>query len=235
MLDGDQLHVRAGEIVGVWGLLGVGPDRIAAGAGRAGSDRRAALSAGASRRKLLPISPRQSAAKGRLRHRGSARRRAIPAALGRRQHRPAQPWAPSLRLGFIIRREQKRIADEMIRRLGIKVSGRRSAGGDAFGRQPAKGGVRPLARHRAQTVPAGRADARPRCRRQDRDPEAGQRTRGCRHGGAAGLVGNRGADPRLRPLPRDGARPHHRRAARLGEPERTAGCGLRGPERQAAA
>ena len=161
--------------------------RIAACAGRAGSDRRghAQLARGHADDCDQPTAV---AAKNRLRHRGSARRRPVPAAVGRRQHRAAQPGRHrAAGLHHAPRAEAGRRRDDPA--TGHQGHRRRSAGGDAVRRQSAKGGVRALARHRAETVPARRADARPRCRRQDGDPETGQRAGRCRHGSADGLVG----------------------------------------------
>ncbi len=174
--------------------------------------------------------PTAACSTDRLRHRGPARRRPVPAAVRRRQHRAAQPGRHRAASGFITRREQKRVAGEMIRRLGIKVAGEDQRAATLSGGNQQKAGVRALARHRTKTVPARRADARSRCRRQDGDPETGQRAGRWRHGGADGLVGSRRADTHLRPLPGDGARPHHRRTARHGQP--TANCSPRFPGRR---
>jgi ABC-type sugar transport system ATPase subunit len=121
VLDGISLSLRAGEIVGVWGLLGAGRTellRALAGLDPIDGGTLGWRDGG----NLVPISPRQLRQKaGFVTEDRRGEGLLLPLSAGDNIVLPN--LGAIARLGFIVRREQKRIATAMIRRLGIKVTG----------------------------------------------------------------------------------------------------------------
>ncbi|UVK57308.1 sugar ABC transporter ATP-binding protein (plasmid) [Mesorhizobium sp. AR02] len=121
VLEEINLSLKAGEIVGLWGLLGAGRTELLRAL--AGLDPIDGGTLGwREGRNLIPISPRQLQQRaGFVTEDRRGEGLLLPLSAGDNIVLPS--LGTISRLGFIIRREQKRIAAAMIRQLGIKVTG----------------------------------------------------------------------------------------------------------------
>ena len=174
VLEGVDLDLKAGEILGVAGLVGSGRTELA----RAifGADRIAAGTITLDGKPIAPASPADAIALGIGLVPEDRKHQAIFAALGiLHQFLHRRPWPLQQRLGFMAeRREREALSDlqeDAVDPHGLARAGDRGA----VRRQPAEGHPRPLAGARPEGADRRRADARRRCRRQGRgapDPGA---------------------------------------------------------------
>jgi ABC-type sugar transport system ATPase subunit len=119
-LAGVDLSLRGGEIVGIWGLLGSGrTELLRALVGLDPIDEGTLRWREAER--LVPISPQQLQRKAGF-VTEDRRGEGLLLPLSAADNIVLPNLGAIARLGFIVRREQKRIATAMIRRLGIKVT-----------------------------------------------------------------------------------------------------------------
>jgi len=120
VLDIAGLSLRAGEVVGLWGLLGAGrTELLRALLGLDPIDRGTLHWLG--EEGVLPISPRQLQQRaGFVTEDRRGEGLLLPLSAGDNIVLPN--LGAIARLGFVLRREQKRIAAAMIRKLGIKVA-----------------------------------------------------------------------------------------------------------------
>ena len=81
------------------------------------------------------------------------------------------------RLGFIDRAAERRLAEAGVQRFSVKTSSVEEVGGPPFRRQSAKDRARQVARQQSEAPHPRRADPRHRCRRQGGDPSPDVRAR----------------------------------------------------------
>jgi ribose transport system ATP-binding protein len=226
LVAGVDLELRAGEVLGLAGLLGSGRSETARLL--AGVDRPAAGGMTLDGRPFSPPTVRAAVRAGVCYL--PEDRKLAGLVLGMSiQDNIALPQLRRLRRhGLLSRRAIAERAAHWVSRLSIRTPRHDASRGRAQRGQPAEGGAGEVAGHRPPRGPAGRADARRRRGRQGRDrrTDPGSRSGGCRCAGdqlraARGAVGQR-------PDRGDGVRPHRRHRAggrrHRGEPAR---AGLR--------
>ena len=213
VLEGVDLDLKAGEILGVAGLVGSGRTELA----RAifGADRIAAGTITLDGKPIAPASPADAIALGIGLVPEDRKHQAIFAALGILPNFSiAALGRYSNGFGFMAeRREREALSDlqeDAVDPHGLAGAGDRGP----VRRQPAEGRACPLAGARPEGADRRRADARRRCRRQGRgapDPGAACGARHRRHDDLVRIARSACGERQDR---HHAARPHHRRDAR---------------------